>query len=476
MKLYFTLFVSLLSLHLSFSQDALNTFVNHNSLRTANISLLIKDMKTGTVVAEHRSERAAVPASTMKVITTATALELLGPAFRFETVLSYDGRIEADGTLNGNLYIVGSGDPTLGSSKMGDSVFLQKWVSSIRNAGIRRINGNIVGDDSRFDNEGANPKWTWDDIGNYYAPGIWGIAYRDNTVAVTFQSGVVGTRPSIVATNPQVAGMVIDNQVQSTTTTSDNAYFFGAPKSMNRSVRGEIPANRSTFVVRAELPNPALLLAQDVQEALKNSGIATTGLATDLDMLQKSRFQAPTPRTVVYTHSSVPLSDIIREANQKSNNFYTEQIFKALSLNRFPIATNRRSIDMVRQYWGTRGIDTTGLFMEDGSGLSPANAVTARFMTDVMQYMYQKSSYKEAFFNSLSVAGKTGTLAGLMKKSHLEGKLAGKSGTISRVRAYTGYITNGDREWVFTVMVNNSAANSRQTLGIIEAFLKNISR
>lgn len=476
MKLYFTLFISLFSLYSGIAQNALNTFVNHNSLRTANISLLIKDMKTGAIIAEHRSEKAAIPASTMKVITTATALELLGPGYRYETVLSYDGRLDADGTLNGNLYIVGSGDPTIGSSKMGDRDFLGKWVNGIRAAGIQRINGNIVGDDSRFDNEGANPKWTWDDIGNYYAPGIWGIAYKDNTVAVTFRSGAVGTRPSILSTSPLVAGMVIDNQVQSTKTTSDNAYFFGAPKSMNRSVRGEIPANRPAFVVRAEIPNPALLLAQDLQEALKKSGIETSGPATDIDMHQTGRFQAPVTRTVVYTHISVPMSDIIREANQKSNNFYTEQIFKTISLHRFPIATNRRSIDIILQYWRSKGIDTTGLFMEDGSGLSPANAVTARFMTDVMQYMYQKSPHRDAFVSSLAVAGKTGTLAGLLKKSHLEGNLAGKSGTISRVRAYTGYITNSGREWVFTLMVNNSATNSWQTLGIIEDFLKEVSR
>lgn len=476
MKLYFVLFISLFSLQLTFAQNALSTFVNHSSLRTANISLLIKDMKTGAVVAEHRSDKAAIPASTMKVISTATALEILGPGFRYETVLSYDGRLEADGTLNGNLYIVGSGDPTLGSSKMGNRDFLQLWVDGIRGAGIRRIKGNIVGDDSRFDTEGSNPKWTWDDIGNYYAPGIWGIAYKDNSVAVTFRSGALGTTPAIITTNPQVAGMSIDNQVQSTKTTSDNAYFYGAPKSMNRLVRGEIPANRPAFVVRAELPNPALLLAQDFREALKNSGIETSGQAVDYDLHQKGRIQAQVTRTIVYTHSSVPLSDIIWEANQKSNNFYTEQIFKSLSLQRHPIATNRRSIDMVLQYWRSRGIDTTGLFMEDGSGLSPANAVTARFMTDVMQYMYQKSPHRDAFIKSMAVAGKIGTLAGFLKNTPLDGNLMGKSGTIARVRAYTGYITNNGREWVFTVIVNNSATNSWQTLGIIENFLKDVSR
>jgi len=476
MKLYFTLLLAFLAFNEIIAQDALTKFIQHNSLRTANISVLIKDMKTGATIAEHRSRQAAVPASTMKVVTTATALELLGAGFRYETVLSYDGRLEADGTLNGHLYIVGSGDPTLGSSKMGDREFLTKWVRSLREAGIRRINGNIVGDDSRFDNEGSNPKWTWDDIGNYYAPGIWGIAYKDNTVAVTFQSGAAGTTPGIIATNPQVQGMTIDNQVQSTSTTSDNAYFFGAPKSMNRSVRGEIPANRPAFVVRAELPNPAQLLAQDLQEALRREGVEVTGQALDIEMHQKGRRMAPVTRTPLYTHTSVPLSEIVKEANLKSNNFYTEQLFKSISLSKHRVASNRRSIEMVQQLWRSKGLDTAELFMEDGSGLSPANAVSARFLTSLMEHMYQKSVHKEVFFNSLSIAGKTGTLAGLMKKSHLEGNLIGKSGTISRVRAYTGFITNGGREWAFTVMVNNSATNSWQTLNIIEDFLKEVSR
>lgn len=476
MKLYFTLFLAIVSFNSIFSQEALSKFINHNALRTANISLLIKDMKTGATIAEHRSGQAAIPASTMKVVTTATALEVLGADFRYETVLSYDGRIEADGTLNGNLYIVGSGDPTLGSSKMGDRDFLKKWTAAIREKGIRRINGSIVGDDSRFDNEGSNPKWTWDDIGNYYAPGIWGIAYKDNTVAVTFQSGAVGTTPGIIAANPQVAGMTIDNQVLSTTTTSDKAYFFGAPKSMNRLVRGEIPANRPAFVVRAELPNPALLLAHDLLETLKQEGISVAGQALDTEMHQKGRRMAPVTRTPLYTHTSVPLSEIVKEANLKSNNFYTEQLFKSISLSKHRVASNRRSIEMVQQLWRSKGLDTAELFMEDGSGLSPANAVSARFLTSLMEHMYQKSIHKEVFFNSLSIAGKTGTLAGLMKKSHMEGNLIGKSGTISRVRAYTGYITNGGREWAFTVIVNNSATNSWQTLGIIEDFLKEVSR
>jgi D-alanyl-D-alanine carboxypeptidase/D-alanyl-D-alanine-endopeptidase (penicillin-binding protein 4) len=475
MRRTFTLFLFFTSLLTTLlSQEALNTFINHHALRTANIGVLIKDMKTGRVIAEHRSTKAAIPASTMKVVTAATALETMGPDFRYTTVLSYDGTLNA-GILNGNLYITGSGDPTLGSVRMGDSAFLSSWIDAVRSAGIQTISGNIVGDDSRFDTEGANPKWTWDDIGNYYAPAIWGIAYKDNTVAVRFQSGAEGTTPRIISMTPHVPEMVINNQVLSTATTSDKAYFFGHPKQMERSVRGEIPANRPSFVVRAELPNPALMLAQDFKAALQAVNIEHRGKALDIDMHRNERLRAPSTRTVIHTHYSVPLADIITEVNVRSNNFYAEQVFKSISLSQRPIATNSQSIAIIQQYWRSKGLDVSELFMEDGSGLTPTNAVTPRFLVDLMQYMYKDSPHKNAFYNSLAIGGRTGTLAGLMKNSHLNGRMIGKSGTLTRVRAYTGYLIHDNQEWVFAVIVNNSATNSWQTLSIIEKFLHDIT-
>lgn len=453
-----------------------NAFTQHQHLKNANISLIVKDLRTGQTLHEHRSNHPTIPASTMKVITTATALELLGPDFTYQTQLSYDGTLQADGTLRGNLYIIGSGDPTLGSTKMGDIHFLQKWAEAVKKAGINRIVGSIVADDSRFDNEGANPKWTWDDIGNYYAPGIYAIAYRDNTLRVTFQSGAIGTTPEIIDLQPKVPGLTIDNNLRSSRITFDSAYFYGTPKSFSRGVHGEIPANKPGFVVRAELPNPALLLAQDFHAQLIQQGVTITGEPIDIPS-PEMRFPLPgLQRTNIYTHQSLPLRDIIKEANEKSNNFYSEQIFKSLSLKNHSVATNRQSIQMVRNFWRSKGLDVSQLFQEDGSGLSPANAVSAAFLTDLMTYMHQKSIHKDIFFRSLAVAGRTGTLAGVLKDTPLSGKVYAKSGTISRVRAYTGYIIDPQRQWVFTVMVNNSGTNAWQTLNLIEKLLVDIAK
>ena len=459
-----------------YSNNPVDNFVKNSFLKNANISIMVKDMKTGRELHNYRANYATIPASTMKVVTTATALEIFGPDYRYETLLAYDGKIDEAGVLNGNLYIIGSGDPTLGSSKVGDQNFLSKWVTAIKAAGITKINGSIIPDESKFDNEGFNPKWTWDDIGNYYAPGIYALAYLDNSLRVTFKSGAIGTKPEIIDMTPTVNGLNIENNLLSTKISFDSAYFYGAPKSMNRSVRGEIPANKSNFVVRAELPDPGMSLAQDLHWMLAGQQIEVTAPPTTLSASAVTSETNMSARNPIYTHYSVPLIQIIKETNVKSNNFYAEQLFKSISLSKDPVATNKRSVEIIRSYWKSKGLDISQLFQHDGSGLSPADAVSADFYVELMTYMYQKSKYKSTFLSSLPIAGKTGTIAGILKNTSLEGKVFAKSGTIARVRSYTGYIIDEEKEWAFAIMVNNSNGSSWQTLSAIENFLIDISK
>lgn len=458
------------------AQNAADKFVNNKVFKSANISIMVRDMKTGRTLYSHRPLNAAIPASTMKVITTATALEIFGAGHTYETRIEYDGNISQDGVLNGNIYIVGCGDPTLGSSKMGDKDFFLKWIEAIRNTGIKKINGSIIADESCFDNEGSNPKWTWDDIGNYYAPGIYALAYLDNTLRVTFKSGAIGTTPEIIDISPGVQGLTIENNLKSSKITFDSAYFSGAPRSLVRSVRGEIPANKPAFVVRAELPDPGLHLVKELHQLLSSNGIIIYGNPGSTHQSTPFTLPASGSRTKIHSHFSPPLKDIIKEANEKSNNFYTEQVFKSLALSQHSVATNNLSKQIVRNFWRSKGLDVGQLFQEDGSGLTPTNAVSAQFFVDLMQYMYQKSQHKEAFFQSLSIAGKTGSLAGILKKTPLEGKVFAKSGTIARVRCYTGYMMHDNNEWAFAIMVNNSGTNSWQTLSRIEELLVEISQ
>lgn len=453
-----------------FAQSAVDAFVNNNMLINANVSLLVKDLKTNQTLYEFRPKSATIPASTMKLVTTATALELFGTDYRYETTLEYDGTLTSDSTLNGNLYIRGSGDPTLGSEKMGDINFLTQWVNAVKKSGIKNINGKIIADATAFDDEGVNPKWTWDDIGNYYAPGSYGISYLDNTLRVTLKSGAFGSTPEITKISPEIKGLTFDNRLTSTKITFDSAYFYGAPKSLNRTIYGEIPALRPFFTIKGEIPNPALLLAQHFHDKLIQSGSIISNEPSDKPETNSAL------RKIISVHKSPTLSEIVKEINVKSNNHYAEQVFRSLALKNNSVATTKDAIQTIRAFWRSRGLPVNQLFQNDGSGLTPTNAVSAEFFVELLNYMYSRSVNKNAFYNSLAIAGESGTLAGLLKKTPLQGKVKAKSGTISRVRCYAGYMELNNTTLAFAILVNNANGSSTQVTKKMEEFLLNVSK
>jgi D-alanyl-D-alanine carboxypeptidase/D-alanyl-D-alanine-endopeptidase (penicillin-binding protein 4) len=462
-KIQFLLLLLSLTIPL-FAANPLENFINNPILENANVSLLIKELETNKTIYEYRPNNVTIPASTMKLVTTATALELLGPSFCFQTKLEIDGTLNPNGVLNGNLYIRGGGDPTLGSEKMGDTDFLKQWVEAVKQAGIRKINGQIVADGTLFDEEGVNPKWTWEDIGNYYAAGAYGISYMDNMYRLVLRSGLIGSTPEILRTEPEIASLTFENHLTSTEIDSDSAYFYGAPKSNHRIIRGEIPANRLEFTIKGDIPNPSLLLAEHFQAKLKENGITVTELPSDV-------VKKTTERKIIHIHNSPPLSEIIAETNVHSNNGYAEEIFRYLALKSNPIATSNGAIREIRSFWKTKELPINQLFMYDGCGLSPLDAVSANFYVELLTYMRAKSLNKEAFFNSLPVSGKSGTLTNFLAKTSLTGKVHAKSGTIGGVKSYAGYIEKNNKTYVFSILVNHFNGTSKAATRKIEDFL-----
>jgi D-alanyl-D-alanine carboxypeptidase/D-alanyl-D-alanine-endopeptidase (penicillin-binding protein 4) len=437
-------------------------------MENANISLLVKDIATNKTICQFRPNNSTIPASTMKVVTTAAALELLGPDFCFQTKLEIDGTLNSKGVLNGNLYIRGGGDPTLGSEHLGDKDFLIKWVEEIKKVGIKKITGQIIADGTIYDDQGVNPKWTWEDIGNYYAAGAYGISYMDNTYQLVLRSGIEGTTPEILRMNPDIPSLTFENYLTSTLITSDNSTIYGAPHSNLRGIRGEIPANRSEFIVKGDIPNPGLLLAEQFQDKLIDSGI-------DIHQLPSDIVSKTTDRRVILVQESPPLKEIIKETNIHSNNGYCEQIFRYLALQKNAIATSNGAVQVVRSFWKSKGLPVEQLFMYDGCGLSPVDAVSSQFLVDLLIYMQTISPNKEAFFNSLPVAGESGTLTNFLEKTALQGKVHAKSGTISRVKCYAGFIDLKEKNYVFAIMVNNPYGTSKEATKKIEEFLLQVT-
>ncbi len=458
-----------LSTALLFGQKPADNFRKNSLLQNATISLMVKDLTSGKIVDEYNAHSSVIPASTMKVVTTASALELLGSDFRFKTTLEIDGEIDKNGTLNGNIYIKGGGDPTLGSVKMGDIDFLKKWTDAVAATGIKKVNGQLVACENILEKQVINPRWTWEDMGNYYAPGIHSISYLDNTVKVYFNSGKTGSVPEITRTEPEIPGLKFANFAKSTETKSDNAYFYGAPYSLERAVYGEIPANRPDFVVKSDLPHPAIVLLNHFQKSLETAGITISGASSVSDNEVCSKY-------IIYTHLSPPLSDIIKEINMNSNNHFAEYVFKQLSVPKNSQGTNEGSKAVIEALWKAKNKSVSELFQFDGSGLSPTNAVSANFFVSILEYMKKADKNEDSFYNSLPVSGSSGTLKNFLENTSLQGKVHAKSGTIARVKSYTGYIELNGRTLAFAVLVNNANGSSKEVTAKIEQLLLEVSK
>ena len=198
-------------------------------MRGASFSLVVKDVQEGRTVYSYDTDRLQSPASVLKTVATATALEILGEDYRYPTTLEYDGILE-NGTLEGNLYIKGSGDPSLGSSHFapGQNKFLSTWIAALQKAGIKHITGSVISDESIFDTEGVSIKWLREDMGNYYAPGSYGISIFDNMYKLSLQTGAAGTRPVLKGTEPDIPFIRFKNYLKAAPVSSDSAYIIGA--------------------------------------------------------------------------------------------------------------------------------------------------------------------------------------------------------------------------------------------------------
>lgn len=431
---------------------------------TANISLLVQDLESGEVIDSYRAKNVAPPASVMKLLPTATALETLGADYRFSTYIEYSGTLD-NGILHGDLYVRGTGDPTLGSQKVGDRGFMNKWVKAIREAGIREIHGRVVADLSYFDADAINPGWIWEDIGNYYAPGIYALSYMDNTMNVVLRSGPVGSIAEVQYTVPEVPGVQFDNHIRCTSITHDGAFVHGAAYNYTRYLTGSVPSNQGSFGVQGDLPNPGLLLVQHLSQRLEDSGIRVTAQPAYISEADGVK------RTGIYTWQSAPLAEIIRETNIHSNNMYAESLFRTFGAQYTLPATIHNSSEYEKEYWLRRGVDIRSARIVDGCGLAPQDALSAETLVQLLTYMYN-SANKEAFYASLPVSGESGTLRTLLPNTELSGKVHAKSGTIAATKNFAGYIElpNG-RTWVFAVMVSFGNGKAKQIQKVIGDYL-----
>ncbi|MBQ6983336.1 MAG: D-alanyl-D-alanine carboxypeptidase/D-alanyl-D-alanine-endopeptidase [Paludibacteraceae bacterium] len=452
----------LLSLILS-----INILTTHPITSQANMSVLVQNLKTGEVIDSYRADKVVPPASVMKLLTTGVALEMLGPGFRFPTILEYTGTIE-NGVLYGDLYIKGTCDPSLGWK--GRTAFLDKWVKAIRTAGISRIDGAVIADMTMLDGDAQNPGWLCEDAGNYYAPGIFALNYYGNTMNIVLRSAEPGTVATILSTEPKVEGIEFINRVRCDRIQYDGAFVSGLPYSKERYLTGAVPSNLGTFGVKGDLPNPGLLLAQHLTSRLRDAGITVRHEAA-----YEADFNPLTPpRNELYTHYSPPLSELIQETNVNSNNLYAEALFRYLGARLTLPGTIHNSQEVLRDFWRRRGVNIQNAIIKDGCGLAPQDAVSAKTFVQMLTFM-SHSDNRDAWMASLPISGQTGTLTSLCPKTPLEGRIHAKSGTIAGTKNFAGYIDmpNGDT-LVFAILVNSAPGKARNIQTVIQQYLLDV--
>ena len=446
-------------------------------MRGASFSLVVKDVQDGRTVYSYDTERLQSPASVLKTVATATALELLGEDYRYPTMLEYDGILE-NGTLKGNLYIKGSGDPSLGSSHFapGQNKFLTTWIAALQKAGIRHITGSVISDESIFDTEGASIKWLREDMGNYYAPGSYGLSIFDNMYKLSLQTGLAGTRPTLKGTEPDIPFIRFKNYLETAPVASDSAYIIGAPLEDVRYLYGVLPANRETYVLKGDIPDPALYLAHYLTDQLQRKGIRVDGAPSCHHIeTEENRWKKGERKEIVTTYSPT-LREIASVCNHVSHNPYADAFVKTVRLQYKPrrnevISSFGRGVRVVKDYWEKKGLDVFPLRMNDGSGLAPADKVSAGFMGELLVYMATESAVSDAFLSSLPQAGIEGSVRNFLKGSKLQGKARLKSGGITGVRSYAGYITKDGKTYAVAVFSNNYSCSMSRMTGALERLL-----
>lgn len=424
-------------------EKAYNTFQSDPQTKYATISLCVLDANTGSPLFARNEQIGLATASTLKVITAATALSILGKDFQYQTTLAYTGSINAEGLLKGNLVIIGSGDPTLGSERYQnkENKVLTSWTTAIKNAGIKKIEGAVIGDDRIFGTQTTPEGWTWQDMGNYYGAGTSGLSWRENQFDIHLRPGSrQDEEAKILKTVPEMPYLKIMNELKTGASgTGDRAYVFLPPYANTAYLRGTWGIGIRKTGISAALPDPAYDCAYRLQDTLKTLGIASTQPATTTRIMAINAEPIPHITQKINTITSPTLSEITYWFLKKSVNLYGETMLKSLSLKSGKEASTSDGIDTELKFWAARGIDKNALNIIDGSGLSPANRVTTMAMANIL-FQVQKETwfgdYYKAFpeYNGMKI----------------------KSGTINNVSAFAGYHTSsGGQKYIIVININN---------------------
>ena len=436
---------------------AINKLQADSQCKHGTISLFVVESKAGKIIFDRNSQTGLAPASCQKVITATTAFKLLGKDYTYKTTLGYNGKIDS-GKLNGNIYITGSGDPTLGSwryESTNEKNVLTAFRKSIDSLGIKKIK-HVLGDDRLWGTQRVPDGWIWQDIGNYYGAGASALNWRENQYDVILQSGEkIGERVNKIHVNPPYLPFIrLINELKAGAEGSgDNAYIYLAPDAEVGFMRGTIPVNEKSFTISGSMPDGGRLLASTIGQYY------SADETTENNKYMRDKIGWGKPQVIFYTHTSPPLDSIMYWFLKKSINLYGEALIKTFGYEKTKVGTTDAGVKVIRDFWSEKGIEISSLKIIDGSGLSPANRVTANALVTVMRYAKDQYWFPSFYYDLPEING-----------------IKMKDGYINGVRSYTGYLKNKEGvEYTFSFIINNfdgSASTVREKMWKVLDLLK----
>jgi serine-type D-Ala-D-Ala carboxypeptidase/endopeptidase (penicillin-binding protein 4) len=425
--------------------------------------VLVQALDSGAVLYARNASKLMMPASNMKVVTLSAAAERLGWDYRYRTLLRSSAPVE-NGTLRGDLEVVGSGDPTINARGGSATRVFESWAGQLRAAGIARIDGQIVANASAFDRETLGAGWAWDYLAYGYAAGVSALQYNEDTASVTIRPGTEAGAPAGVVVEPLESGLLVENHVTTTAGGEVDLELGRLPGSDHLVVTGTIPQGAKEAVRSVTVDDPALYFARVLRATLVAKGIEVTGGAAHVDGPLGAAEGVPAPR-VLLAHDSPPLSEIARVLMKVSQNLYAETLLRTLGMRATGTGGAREGQKVVRDVLTAWGVPPDAYVLSDGSGLSRYNYLCAETLVTVLRQMYRDPRHKEAFQATLPVGGQDGgTIARRFKGTRAEGNVRAKTGSIANVRALSGYVASLDGEPIVFSIIANSFTQPQETI------------
>jgi len=453
-------------------RQQLDHIFSHQDFRDLEMSLRVVSATTGQVLYSYHGDQALIPASNVKLFTTAAALHHLGADYRFRTVVAATGPIDGRGVLDGDLVVVGGGDPSISGRFYGGktTAVFEEWAKELRGRGLRTVTGDLIGDDRFFDRQWRHPDWPAGQAAYWYEAPIGALSLNDNCVNFTLTPTQPG-RIARLSLAPATGYLDFRNACVTTSKKGPpNVLFKRATGSRQVVLEGSIPKTVSAVTNYVTVDEPGEYFLTVLAEVLRQHGITIRGRVR----LVAPEENLPSPVTLMEHRSS--LLSAVRVANKRSQNFYAEQILKTTGRELVGRGSFEGGTQAVLTFLADRGLESRQVSLADGCGLSRRNRLSAQAITDLLVLM-ARGPHGDVFVESLAEAGVDGSMRRRVNDPEFRGRIFGKTGTLARVRALSGYVRSQRGELlVYSFLMNGKAAGYWQARQAQDEALKVLAR